>query len=155
MLPLMAREVDKVAISIVMNEGRQIIESAKTQHVNDGDVQQFTFELLECIDGVDNADRCHNCHTTSGDVRKRSRCKKVVYCSREYQKEDYKLHKKMCVQIASFSNAATRQRERKVFSASSTSLTSGRLASFYGNYKTHDFNHLASTLDETLLISPY
>lgn len=85
MLPFLAREVDKVAISIVMNGGRQIIESAKTQHVNDGDVQQFTFELLECIDGADNADRCHNCHTTSGDVRKRSRCKKVVYCIRECQ----------------------------------------------------------------------
>ena len=115
MLPLMAREVDKVAISIVMNEDRQIFESAMTQHVNDGDVQKFAFELLECIDGVDNADRCHNCHTTSGDVRKRSRCKKVVYCSRECQKEDYKLHKKICVQIPSFFECCHETKRTKSF----------------------------------------
>lgn len=99
-LAILASDTDKGATSVAIDGGRMIIERAKAQHMDDANIQECAHELLESIEGVEDMDRCHRCHATSDDLMQCGRCKKVLYCSRDCQREGYKLHKKICKQMA-------------------------------------------------------
>ena len=42
-------------------------------------------------------DRCGNCHSSTEKLKTCQRCKKMKYCNRECQEQDWKIHKKNCV----------------------------------------------------------
>lgn len=89
------------AAAVVVDGGKWIIERAKMQYGNDGRVQLFGNTILQHIEGMDDGDRCHWCYTSSGHLLQCSRCQKVLYCSKDCQREDHKLHRGICKQMAS------------------------------------------------------
>ena len=90
---------------IVVNGGRRILERAVMRHEDNEHVQKYGNKTLELLSGIDEIDRCHACLASTEDLMHCSRCMKVFYCNRKCQKEDYKLHKKLCKQMASRANA--------------------------------------------------
>ena len=99
-------EVDETATLVVIDGGRKILKTAAAQHANDEETRVRANVILHVIQGVNDEDRCHQCHVTSEDLMFCSRCKKVLYCNRDCQKEDYKLHKMVCKQLASLDNGS-------------------------------------------------
>ena len=92
-------------IRIINDGGKQVLETAKTLHANERAVQEGASELLEGIKGMDNINHCHTCLASSEDLMQCSRCKKIFYCDRKCQRKDYKLHKKICMQMSMKSRA--------------------------------------------------
>lgn len=92
-------------IRVANDGGKRVLETAKRLHVNEGAVQEAASELLEWIKGIDNITHCHTCLASGENLMQCSRCKKVVYCNRKCQREDYKLHKKLCMQMSTVSGA--------------------------------------------------
>lgn len=85
------------AISVVINGGKRIIER--------GGVQYEAKQVLERIKRVDTVDRCHKCHAASDRLMQCGRCNKVLYCSKDCQRNGYNPHKRLCKQMANRANS--------------------------------------------------
>ena len=82
--------------AVVVDGGRRALERAQSRHTSHEDIQTCSKAALELLSGVDDADRCHKCYTTGTGLMQCGRCQKVLYCSRDCQRKDYNVHKKLC-----------------------------------------------------------